>query len=121
MSPDDASQPENESGVRNFRYDRQMKNYAKHADKYDAIPIYKIGDLVMRRLREKGGHVIVSGMKQSFVKESSKKFNVSKTVYEISKIYDTFPLLSYTLTQKDSGVALPGRVTATDLIPAPLS
>ena len=78
---------------------------------------FKVGEKVLRRLRHKGGIVTAQSEKRQFVKESDKDFNISKTVYVVTRIDPTFPLPSYVISQLDGGVTVPGRFIGTDLIP----
>ena len=87
---------------------------------YERVRKYTVGDLVLRRLRERGGHITAATMKRSWVKEAEPQVNIGKTVYRIVRVDDTFPLPSYVLSKADdSAETVPGRFTATELVPAP--
>ena len=64
---------------------------------------YDLGDLVYRRIRK------------TFGKESSLS-NVSKNVYKIIKVIDSWPLNSYKLEDVAEGIVLPGTYQANVLI-----
>jgi hypothetical protein len=122
MTPTEASLPENELKVRAHQERRRMKMYSQNYEKYySKVQEHKVGAYVLRRLREKGGVVGASGEKRNWVKESDPKYNISPTVYRVSRVWPTFPLKSYTLTELISGVTRPGRFTSIDLVKAPLT
>ncbi len=106
LTPDQAELPENFAKVyfalENHRYGIEDK-YISEVEKLNSI--YKINDLVRRRLP-----------KQPLEKEATDRF--SEEVYRISGVRQTEPLNSFTLSQLDTDIQLPGSFTVFDLIPA---
>ena len=122
----------NEEGLRHLREHQtaqQMKKFAENYDLYRKVPVFRSGDFVLRRIRERGGTVRAgadlpassSATTSSFaLKEGDIKTNIGRTVYQIVTVHKSFPLLSYTLRRVSDSTVVPGKASALDLVPAPV-
>ena len=89
--------------VRDYVAMQRSKNYAKNIQKYKSAEKFSLGDLVYRRIWKQ------------FRKESDLE-NVSKNLYKIVKIVNTWPLPSYRLEDIHAGIVLPGTYQANVLV-----
>ena len=89
--------------IRDFVTVQQAKNYEKNKKKYESAENFAVGDIVHRRI------------KKPFGKESNLS-NVSKNLFKIVKVLDTWPLPSFKLQDVVAGITLPGSYQANVLI-----
>jgi hypothetical protein len=117
LSPIDAELPKNLMRVRLARQIRQLATNNRNFDKLKKAKKFEIGQLVWRRVRQRGG-ITRSGETAETKKKQHLKATesvYSKSTYRIIAIRNTMPLQSYVLQNLDTGIAYPGSLTAFNL------
>jgi hypothetical protein len=127
ITPFEAEKEANLWRVRVFRQQNKAQEYVRNSKAYDKVPKFHVGQLVLRRLRQRGGYLRTTRIPGEptapgglgRLKEADRQYNLSSIVYRIAAIRATFPLPSYVLQVVGSNIISPGTVTAPDLELAP--